>query len=344
MDVAVGIDAHKDTLAVGVCGALGEVRAVREFANDPRSHRRLLIWVRGFGDRRVIGIEGAGVYGAGLVRHLAGAGEVVREVPAQLTFSERKRRPSQGKSDPCDALAIARAVLVDQSLPSAARDALADDLKVLCDHHDQLSRARTKAINRTHKHLTVLYPGYSKRLPRLTTKAGLKAAMRLASGDRSIRAELVRDLIAEIRRLDAQIGRVNARLATKVKDTGTTLTELNGVGKWVAARILGEIGGAERLGTRGGFAMLTGTAPLAASSGRTHRHRLNRGGNRKLNRALHMVAINQLRTDARAKEYIARKQAEGKSGREALRCLKRQLANVVYRQLSADLAALREAA
>ena len=335
MGVVVGIDSHKRTLAVAVVDELGKLRAAREFSNDPRSHKRLLQWAKAFDADVVIGIEGAGNYGAGLVRYLVATGEEVREVPAHRTFTERKRVPARGKSDPDDALAIARVVLSDETLPSAARDIAADELKVLVDHHKQLSSARTQAINRIHKQLVVLYPGYGDRVPRLTTKSGLAEAVKLLRGDRSVRAELVRFHVSEIRRLDQQLAIIDRSISIRVVESSTKLTELQGVGTLVAARILGEVGG-RRLGSKASFAMLTGTAPIPASSGATHRHRLNRGGNRRLNHALHIVAINRMRLDPSTRDYVARKRAEGKSRKEAIRCLKRHLANVVYRQLQLD--------
>ena len=336
MGVVVGIDSHKRTLAVAVVDELGKLRAAREFSNDPRSHKRLLQWAKAFDDDVVIGIEGAGSYGAGLVRYLVATGEEVREVPAHRTFTARKRAPARGKSDPDDALAIARVVLSDEALPSAARDVAPDELKALVDHHKQLSSARTQAINRIHKELVVLYPGYGDRVPRLTTKSGLAAAVKLVRGDRSVRAELVRFHVSEIRRLDHQLAIIDRSISTRVVESATKLTELQGVGPLVAARILGEVGGRCRLGSKASFAMLTGTAPIPASSGATHRHRLNRGGNRRLNHALHIVAINRMRLDPSTRDYVARKRAEGKSRKEAIRCLKRHLANVVYRQLLLD--------
>jgi transposase len=210
------------------------------------------------------------------------------------------------------------------------------DLKLLSDHRDQLVRARTRIINRTHKDLVISHPGYERRIPKLRAKH-LDAAMVLLRGDRSVRAGLIRHNISELRRLNRQIAEVEKDIVSKVKESDTSLTQLKGISFITAAKILGEVGAIGRVRSQAGFAMLNGTAPLEASSGSRQRHRLNRGGNRQLNYALHMMAIARCNSDPETKTYIARRQIEGKSKKEAIRCLKRHLSNLVYRQMEADL-------
>jgi transposase len=337
MGVAIGVDSHKSSLAMAALDELGSPVEIREFSNDAYGHDSALEWVRRQSMSRVVGIEGSGSFGARLARHLLQAGEDVREVPAFLAHRERKRNPSLGKSDVNDAVAIARVVARETTLSSPRRSETLEDLKLLTDHRDQHVRARTQLINRTHKDLVVSHPGYDKRIPRLNSKKNLRAAMALLRGDSSIRAELLRDRIAEIRRLDAKIAVIDKQIPIKVTESGTTLTQLRGIGFIIAAKILGEVGDPSRLRSQGSFAMLTGTAPVEASSGKTRRHRLNRGGNRQLNYALHMMGLARCRGDADTKTYMARLRSEGKSDKEAMRCLKRQLSNVLYRQLVADL-------
>ena len=337
MGVAIGVDSHKSSLAVGVLDEVGRTVGVSEFANDRRGHASLIEWIDRCGPERVIGIEGAGNYGAGLARRLLQAGEDVREVPAFLSHRERKKNPSRGKSDVNDAIAIARVVARGDRLSSPQRTEVFQDLKLLSDHRDQLVRARTQLINRTHKDLVISHPGYEKRIPKLSSKKNLRATITLLRSDHSVRAELIRDRIVELRRLNEKISAVEKQMAGKVEESGTTLTQLRGIRFIVAAKILGEVGDPSRLRSKGSFAMLTGTAPLEASSGRTKRHRLNRGGNRQLNYALHMMALARQRGDEDTQTYMARLQGEGKSRKEAMRCLKRHLSNVVYRQLIADL-------
>jgi transposase len=344
MGVAIGVDSHKSSLAAAALDELGREVDVREFPNDAGGHDALLQWSRAQGRESVIGIEGAGNFGAGLARHLIDAGESVYEVPAFLTHRERKRNPSKGKSDPADAVAIARVAARGEGLSSPQRTDVLVDLKLLSDHRDQLVRARTRLINRTHTGLVISHPGYEKKIPKLNSKKNQAAALILLRGDRTVRADLIRDCIGEIRRLSKKIVDVEKQLAGKVRESGTTLTALQGIGFVVAAKILGEVGDPSRIRSKGAFAMLTGTAPIEASSGATKRHRLNRGGNRQLNYALHMMARARLRHDHDSKAYVARRQLEGKSDKEATRCLKRHLSNVVFRQLVVDLKALPEAA
>lgn len=344
MGVAIGIDSHKSSLAAATLDELGRVVGVKEFPNDARGHDDLLRWSKTQDRDRVVGIEGAGSYGAGLARHLIGADENVYEVPAFLTHRERKRNPSKGKSDTSDAVAIARVTARGEGLSSPRRTDVFVDLKLLSDHRDQLVRARTRLINRTHIDLVISHPGYERKIPKLNSKKNQSAALMLLRGDRSVRAELIRDRIVEIRRLTTKIAGIEKRIAAKVKGSDTTLTSLHGIRFVIAAKILGEVGDPARIRSEGAFAMLTGTAPLEASSGATRRHRLNRGGNRQLNYALHMMARARLRHDVDTKAYVARRKLEGKSDKEATRCLKRHLSNVVFRQLVADVKAFSNAA
>ena len=337
MGVTIGVDSHKSSLAVAVLDEIGRPVEVREFSNDDRGHDGMISWVHTQGPERVIGIEGSGSYGAGLARALVAAGEDVREVPAFLSHRERKRNPSRGKSDVHDAVAIARVVARGEGLSSPQRTETLEDLRLLTDHRDQLVRTRTQLINRTHKDLVISHPGYDRRIPKLNSKKRQRAAVTLLRGDHSIRAELIRDRIVEIRRLDDKIAGLEKRIIAKVTESGTTLTQLRGIGFIVAAKILGEVGDVSRLRSKGAFAMLTGTAPLEASSGKTKRHRLNRGGNRQLNYALHTMALARCRGDADTKAYVIRLRTQGKSDKESMRCLKRHLSNVVFRQLALDL-------
>ncbi|HEX6331071.1 MAG TPA: IS110 family transposase [Actinomycetota bacterium] len=295
------------------------------------------------GQARTIGMEGSLSYGASVAPTLLESGEDVREVAPTLTHLERRRR-SKGKSDPVDAVAIARVVAADQTLPSARRTALLADLKLLVDYHDQLVRARTQVANRVHANLVVIRPGYEQVVPNLRASRHVARARSLLSRDRSVQAELLRRRLQEIVRLEAEIAETDRRIVDKLEEADTTLTQIPGVGPFIAAKILGEVGEISRIRSKASFAMLSGTAPLVASSGQTHRHRLNRRGNRQLNWALHYVALVQARTTPEAKAYLARLREGGKSHKEAMRCLKRHLSNVVYRHLLVDARRLEQAA
>jgi transposase len=343
-EVAIGVDAHKATLAAAAVDRLGRVLDAREFPNDPKGHRALLSWIGGHGSARRVGIESSLSFGAAASRYLMAAGEDIREVPASLTATQRSRRRSQGKSDAVDSVAIARVVAGEHALPSASRQALLSDLRLLVDYRDQLVRAKTQAANRAHADLVAIRPGYGDAVPNLRANKHLARARSLLRGDRSVRAELVRRRLAEVSRLALEIAELDGRIAEGVGQTGASLTEIPGVGPYLAAKILGEVGDPSRIRSKAAFAVLLGTAPLPASSGTTHRHRLNRGGNRQLNWALHYIALVQYRHLPEAKAYMARKREAGKSHKEAMRCLKRHLSNVVYRRLLRDLSRADQAA
>lgn len=343
MGSSIGVDSHKCSLAAAAVDELGRVIGAREFPNDPDGHRALLAWAQQQEMPRAIGVEGSGNYGAALCRTLCSAGEQVHEVPATLTFKERRRKGSQGKSDPVDAVAIARVVARGEVLPSPRRVQALADLKLLSDYRDQLVCARTQLANRVHRDLVILRPGYQRLVPNLVGAKHLSRAASLVGHDPSVRAELVRRRIGELRRVSREIAETTARLRQALAESGTTLTEVPGIGPLIAAKILGEVGDLNRIRSQAAFAMMAGTAPLLASSGMSSRHRLNRGGNRRLNFALHYMALVRYRSDEDTKAYVERRRAEGKSFKEAMRCLKRHLCNVVYRRMVSDWRAVRAA-
>lgn len=334
--MAIGVDSHKATLAVAAVDGVGRQLDAREFSNDPAGHRKAFEWVVRFGPKRMVGIECSGTYGAALAWFLLDQGEEVREVPSAFTFRERIRKRSDGKSDPVDALAIARVVAREEHLPIPKGPGLMVDLKLLNGHRDQLIRTRTRLANRAHRELVILQPGYQKCVKTLRAKRSIKMAVSLLTGDGSIRAELTRERLEQILEIDAEVFQLGKRIECMLGESRTSLTEIKGVGNFVAATILGEVGDVSRIRSKAAFASLAGTAPLKASSGKTSRHRMNHGGNRQLNRALHTLAKAQSRVVPEARQFVGRKMEEGKSYKEALRCLQRHLSNVVYRTLVED--------
>lgn len=334
MDVAIGVDSHKATLEAAALDGVGRPVAKRRFSNDPRGHRQLHTWAVGLGDDRVVGIECSGTYGAALARHLLELEEDVREVPGNLSHAETRSR-NKGKSDAIDAEAVARVVLREQALPKA-KDGTNEDLKLLSDHRDRLIKARTAELSRIHAFMTLQRPGYQNSVGVLKAEKSLGTVMRMIRGDASVRAGLIRDSVAEVRRLNRTIKGVEGRLGDLVDRAGSTLHRAPGIGPMLAARILGEVGDPSQLRSAAGFARLSGVAPIPASSGQVVRFRLDRRGNRVLNRSLHMIAVVRCRIDPATKTYMAKKRSEGKSGREAMRCLKRHIASDVYRRMQAD--------
>jgi transposase len=338
--VFIGIDTHKSSLAVCIVDELGRQLAAASFPNDRLGHRRLFAWVKrhAAGERR-FGIESSGWLGHGLATYLVEQGEDVGDVRGHMTQRERVRIPGAGKSDPRDAFAIARVTARERLAP--VRRATPDrDLKLLSDYRDQLLGERTRVQNRLHADLVTLYPGYERRIRSLATPASLDAALELLEGDRCVQASLARRRIERIYEINAERNRVEREIRRLVRELGTGLLDLVGVGELIAARIIGEVGDVGRIPSRRHFASLNGTAPVPASSGQRHRHRLNRSGNRRLNKVIHMMALTQARMDPRARAYIARRIAEGRTQRDATRALKRHLSDVIYRQLRLDASAL----
>lgn len=336
---SIGIDTHKATLAVSAIDELGRELGSITVRNDPAGHRQLRRWAAHRGPHRRFGIEGSGSFGAALAQDLIESGEIVFEVPATLTDRERRHLREPGKSDPGDALAIARVVLREQGLRRVSRPSLADDLKLIVIARDELVSERTRVANRLHADLLVLAPGYGDLIPNLVAARHLAALARLLSRRTSTRAQLARSRLTRVRAIDHEVAGLEARLAALLAASGSSLPRLPGIGVVVAAKLLGESGDVRQVRSSAAFAALAGASPIQASSGQTQRHRLNRGGNRQLNRALHLMALVQARTHAPARSYLERRRAEGKTWREAIRCLKRHLSDVVYRTMLHDLEA-----
>lgn len=221
MQVTVGIDSAKFDLGAGLIDEVGRTVAARKFANRAEDWKELLDWAKGFGEIVRVGVEGSGQYGAGITEWFIGQGLDVREVPAHMTFQERKRKPSLGKSDPADGPRIAAVTLREaEHLPVAGKDQLAQDLKAATEHRDQLIRSRTQHANRAHALLSVIRPGALARGTRLTSKRGVAAALKLLRGDHQLRAELVREHLAEIGRLTARITQMEGLITTCSSDQG----------------------------------------------------------------------------------------------------------------------------
>jgi transposase len=328
---AIGIDTHKATLAACAVDDLGRPLAERTFANDPTGHVRLAAWSVDLVPGARIGIEGSSTFGAALGRLLVAQGTDVRDVPAHLTAAGRRASRRPGKSDPGDALVIARATLRETDLPPVRLADRTRDLALLVDAREALVTEATRDRNRLHAHLVVLAPGYHERAERLVSPAALGRVAVLLRGRPGIEAELARGLLAELRRRLRRIDGLSRRLEALVGND--PLLAMPGVGVLTAARIIGQSGDVRRFRSADAFAALAGVAPIPASSGQIQRVRLCRGGNRQLNRALYTIALTQLWHHPPARAYVDRKRAEGKTWREAMRCLKRHLARRVFELL-----------
>ncbi len=329
----VGIDSHKDTLAACVVDHLGAPLEYRSFPNTAAAHRELVDWAQTPHPVRVA-IEGSGSYGRPVAIAAVRAGLDVREVPPQLTARLRRRGRTRTKSDEVDALVIARIALQDDTLAAPSWWEDTEDLRVLVSYRCELVEDRTAQANRLHADLGKLRPGYQKNTPRLTSRKALDAAMRLLWRDMTHHARIAKERIRTLRDLDRRIGDLTTQIEALVDRSGTGLREIYGVGTLVAAIILAEVGNPHRYATKAKFAMANGTAPLEASSGRVVRHRLNRGGNRRLNRAIHTVALTQIaRPDTEGRRYYQKLIARGKTNREAIRVLKRRISDRIWTHL-----------
>jgi transposase len=346
MKVLIGVDPHKVSVAVAVVDeAVGELIERASFPQNRAGLRALERWAKRFPKRRWA-VENAG----GLGRHLAGrlvaTGESVVDVPPKL--SARVRVLSTGnarKNDRLDALATALAASRNERLATVDPEAESEVLRLLSERREDLVTERTRALNRLHGLLRDLVPGG------VTGKLSIHRAAYILRGTRPqgasarLRRQLASEMLRDIRTLQRKIADLDGRIEAEVEASGTTLTEIFGVGPILAAKIIGAVGNVVRFPNKAHFASYSGTAPMEASSGEVVRHRLSLAGNRKLNNALHMVATCQARSDIRGRAYYRKKLAEGKSRKEALRCLKRRISDAVFKSLVADSRApLRSAA
>jgi len=338
--IVIGVDAHKRS---HTCVAVQELTGRRIHGRTAPArddgHGQLLEWARGLDCERVWAIEDCRHVSGRLERFLLGRGERVVRVAPKLMAGVRRTAREPGKSDPVDALAVARAALREglEELPSAQLDERALEIRQLVDHRERLVRQRAMLINDLRWHLHDLDPAFEVPVGRLTAPSWQqKVARKLGRLGKGAHARIARDELARIRELTAAIGQLYRELATLVTAYRPALLWLPGCGVLCAAKAIGETGGAQRFATASKYARITGSAPIPASSGNHTRYRLDRGGNRQLNAVLHRIAISQIRHHPPAHDYYQRKLAEGKTTTEAIRCLKRQIATALWTLLQPD--------
>ena len=338
MTVTIGIDPHKAThMAVAIDDHEEPIGRVALIA-DRSQTQRLLAWAEPFGDQRVWAIESARGLGQLLAQQLVAAGEDVVDVPSTLSARVRLLGSTKAsKNDLNDALATAIAGLRHCRLRTVRVEDHTAVIRLLIDRYDDLTALRTQAACRLHVALRELIPGGGPRRLSADRAARLLRGARPTGAAASERKRLAVELLADVRRLDRDIAAARARVTDAVTTSHTALLEIHGVGPIVAGFILGHVGDPARFATADRFASYNGTAPIEASSGPRKRHRLNPGGNRKLNHALHMAAVTQVAHDTPGRGYYKRKIAEGTSKKEALRALKRRISDAVWRQLQIDL-------
>lgn len=335
--VVIGMDPHKRSATIEVIDEREQVLGGGRFSTDRDGYGDMLATGRQYPDR-LWTVEGCNGIGRHLAQRLVADGERVVDVPAKLSARARVFSTGQGrKTDPVDAHSVA---LVGLRSTSELRVIAVDDatvaLRLLVDRRDELGRARAQTLNRLHRLLLELLPGGAKKYLSVDQAKALLATVRPRDVVGKTRRRLAAELIAELVALDKRIKTANHELEELIGATGSSLRELSGIGPSGAARLLGDVGDITRFASKARFASWNGTAPLDASSGDQQRHRLSRAGNRRINRVLHIMAVVALRNDTEGRRYYDRKVAAGKTPREATRCLKRRLSDIVYNQMRAD--------
>jgi transposase len=332
-----GVDTHKDTHTAAALDATGRAIGNATFPASAAGYAQLLTWLRSFGVLDRVGIEGTGSYGSGLAHHLREEGVSVVEV----NRPNRQLRRRHGKSDPADAEAAARATLARDAVGiPKSQDGAVEVMRILRLERRSAIHARTQAANQLHAVVSTAPEPLRGELRELSLTALMKRARKLRGAQPtdavSATQTVLRGLAKRWQQLDREVEALDEQLEELAKKTAPDLLALRGVGVDVACALLVAAGdNPERLTHEASFAALCGVSPIDASSGRQHRHRLNRGGNRDANRALWVVALVRLRCDPRTRAYVARRTTEGLSKPEILRCLKRYIAREVFKILNA---------
>lgn len=332
--VTIGVDSHKRTHTFVAVDDVGKKLAERTLPATTDGHLDALEWAERWPERQWA-IEDCRHLTRRLESDLLAGGEAVVRVPTRLMAGERRGSREQGKSDPIDALAVARAALREPDLPVARLDGAARQLKLLIDHREDLVRERTRMQARLRWHLHELYPELAL-APRSLRRQNVfdQLDAKLAGVEGTV-ARIARELVDTIRRLTLQVNALEKEIAAIVKPLAPTLLALQGCGALSAAKIVGETAGAGRFKSKSAYARWNGTAPIPVWSGSTN-FRLNRGGNRQVNTALHRIALTQIRQGGLGRAYLEARIAAGDDKKEAIRMLRRRLSDEVFRRLLLD--------
>jgi transposase len=335
--VTIGVDPHKGSHSAVAVDQLGVQIGGRTEPAERDGFGALLAWARSLEDgERVWVVEDCRHVSGPLERFLLDHGETVVRLPPRLMAGARQSVRERGKSDPIDALAVARAALREgvESLPAARLAGPELEIRLLVVHRQRLIDARTRLVNELRWQLHDLWPGWE--IPkRVLTGAGWQqqVARRLQRAEPTARVRVARDEIRRIRDLTRTITQLHEELTGLVNHVAPQLLAEQGLGVITAAKLIGEIAGIDRFTSDAQLARLAGCAPIPVSSGRTDRHRLDPGGNRQLNHTIHMLAISRIRHDPQTAVYIAKQRQNGKTKKEAIRSLKRYLIRRIFRLL-----------
>jgi transposase len=331
----IGIDPHKSTHTAVAIDSSGNKIAQRRFTVNASTFRQLMAWCQQW-PQRCFAVEGAGGLGRGIAQQLAAASEHVVDVPSTLSARARLATGRGRKTDVTDALHVAQVSLFRPDLRKVCCEDQTTILRLLTERRDDLVSERTRLLNRLHVLLRDLAPGGAPTALSADKAADILKRLRPPTATDCCRRDPVRDLVADLRRLDRAVKDNESQMRNALDTSQTTRTELPGMGIVLAAKVIGHVGNIDRFPTEHHFASYTGSAPLEASSGNTIRHRLNTGGNRALNCVLHIVATCQIRDGGLGQHYYLRKISEGKTPPEARRALKCRLANAIYRTMKRD--------
>jgi transposase len=335
MMVTLGTDAHKKSHTIVAVDTAGAEIGSLTVAATTDGHLRAVQWAAQYDDRRWA-IEDCRALSRRLEADLLRVGERVVRVPPKMMARARATGRGAGKSDPIDALAVGRAALREPDLPVARLDGPSREVRLLVDYRETLVRQRTGLQNQLRWRLHELEPGYDPPPGSLNRYRILDTIDELITTHDSMVADLARRETARIRELTQEINQLEADITRRVTDLAPSLIAIPGCGALTAAKLIGEAADITRFKNRDAYAMWAGAAPIPVWSANPNRFRLNRGGNRQTNAALHRIAITQMRIHPDAQAFITRRLETGSTKREALRLLKRKLANVVYRTLHAD--------
>jgi len=335
--VILGIDAHKRSHTVVAVDDVGRKLGERTIGTTTADHLAILTWAEQFGAERLWAVEDCRHLSRRLERDLLGAGERIVRVPPKMMAQVRDSARSYGKSDPIDALAVARAALREPDLPTAHLDGPAREVRLLAGHRDDLVAERTRVINRLRWHLHELDPAWEPPARSMWRPKNLTSIIERLTGLDGLVARLAHTHVERCRELTMQIRELDRELEPLVTRLAPTLLALCGCATLTAAKIIGETAGIQRFRSRHAFARHNGTAPVPVWSSNRHRHRLSRTGNRQLNAALHRIAITQAHYHPQARELLQRRRAAGDTKTESIRVLKRRLSDVIYRALLADV-------
>jgi transposase len=334
--VVIGMDPHKRSATIEVMAGDETILAGGRYGTDAAGYRAMLAAARRWPDRRWA-VEGCQGIGAHIASRLLSDGEQVVDVPPKLSARARVFSTGQGrKTDATDAHSVALVATRMTGLRPVVDDAQLAVLRILADRRRSLGEDHTRMVSQLHRLLLELLPGGAKKDLSAAQAKVLLATVRPRDAAGKTRRRVAAELISDLERIHQRKKTADKELRELLKTTGSTLTDLNGIGPSGAARLLVDVGDITRFPSRAHFASWNGTAPIDASSGDQVRHRLSRAGNRQINRTLHIMAIVQLRNPTEGRAYYDRKVAAGKTPMEAMRALKRRLSDIVYHQMTLD--------